>query len=91
MPWSLSEISDAGIGEMAQWLGALAPLSRDLESSPRTNMVAHNSVVPVPEDLPPSHRYTWRQNTNAHKTKQEKEISDAWLRLVDQSDLLKFY
>jgi hypothetical protein len=49
---------------MAQQLRALATLPEDRGSIPSTHMTA-----PVPGDLAPSHRQTWKQNTNAHEIK----------------------
>jgi hypothetical protein len=52
-------------GELAQWLRALAALSEDPGSIPRTHMTAYNCQVQG--NLIPSYTLTSRQNTNAYK------------------------
>jgi len=54
---------------MVQWLGALAALPEDPGSIPST----HKAFNPDLGDPTPSHRHTYRQNTNAHKVEKEKE------------------
>ena len=55
--------------EMAQWLGALAVLLKDLDSIPSTHMATCNCLTLVPGDLTSLHRNMCGQNTNAHTVK----------------------
>ena len=65
---------------MTQWLRAPVALRGDPGSIP-SNYMAHGSsqlsATPVPVDPTPSHRHTYRQNTNVHKImiKKRKEIT----------------
>ena len=52
---------------MAQRLRALADHLEDVGSIPSTHMAAYNYLSVTQEDPVPSHRYTYRQNTNVHK------------------------
>jgi hypothetical protein len=54
-----------GAGEMAQQLRSLNALPEDPSSILSTHVAAHNCLQL--QYLTPSHRYTYRQNTNAHK------------------------
>jgi hypothetical protein len=60
--------------EMAQRLGALAGLLKDLGSIPSTHMATNNCLTPVPGDLTSLHRNMCGQNTNAHKIKINKSL-----------------
>ena len=57
---------------MAQWLRVLTVLPEDLGSIPSIHMAAHNCNSSVPVNLAPSHRHTYRKNTNMHKVKISK-------------------
>lgn len=72
---------------MAQWLETLVVLPDDPGSIPIAYTVAHNHVTPVPEDpmtssglckhcLHTVHKYTCRKNTQIHKVKINKSLTD---------------
>ena len=47
-------------------------LPKDLGSIPSTHTAAHNCVTPVPGDLTPPYRHTWRCRTREHIKKDLK-------------------
>jgi hypothetical protein len=57
----------------------MACFPKDLGSNSGTPMaICELSAVQIPGDLTPSHRHTWRQNTNVSKIKNERKLSGTY-------------
>jgi hypothetical protein len=54
--------------ELERWLRG----SKDLDLTLSTHNSQFTIVIPIPGDLTPQHRYTYRQNTNVSKIKTGK-------------------